>query len=67
MSFLLIRHIPDANIARFQVIRGRDGKSTDPVPVPVPTYKRIDGTQSTLLEEMRWYLEVFLDYPFPKW
>jgi tetratricopeptide (TPR) repeat protein len=66
MHSLIIRHLVSGEGPRFQVVRLQDGKSTDPVQVPSPLGFPVDGRpESDLLRELRWYLEVFLDYPFP--
>jgi tetratricopeptide (TPR) repeat protein len=49
----------------FQVIRG-DGKHAEPVRVGPPSDFPVEGqADSRLMAELRWYLERFLDYPFP--
>ena len=43
-----------------------DGKSADPVSLADPsTTSAPDRPQSGLSTELRWYLERFLEYPFP--
>ncbi|HEX8201566.1 MAG TPA: CHAT domain-containing protein, partial [Isosphaeraceae bacterium] len=60
---LLIRHLPDG---RFQVVRLHDGKATEPASVVSPVGFAVEGRpDSDLMRELRWYLETFLDYPFP--
>ncbi len=66
MNTLVIRHITGSNPASFQVSR-QDGKSTPkpaviPSPIGFPVEKR---PNTDLMNELRWYLETFLDYPFP--
>jgi hypothetical protein len=62
-STLIIRHLPGGG---FQVVRLRDGKTSEPVavvsPVGFPVAGRPDGD---LMRELQWYLETFLEYPFP--
>ena len=66
MKTLVIRHIDDSDPAGFQVIRLPDGKSVGPVSVPSPIEFPVEGQpNSDLMRELRWYLEAFLDYPFP--
>ena len=67
MNTLIIRHITGREPASFQVFRLKDGKSTPkpsviPSPVGFPVKKR---PNTDLMNELRWYLETFLDYPFP--
>ena len=63
---LIVRHLPKSEPSRFQLTRLSDGKSTEPVEVPSPFLFPVDGrSDSNLMHEMRWYLEDFLDYPFP--
>ena len=65
MNTLIVRHVAKSEPAAFQVAR-LDGKSTDPVAVPSPVGFPVEGRpQSDLVRELRWYLEDFLDYPFP--
>ena len=62
-STLLIRHIPDSG---FQVVRLRDGKTTEPAAVVSPVGFPVEGRpDSDLMRELQWYLETFLEYPFP--
>ena len=43
-----------------------DGRSTDTVAIPSPVGFPVEGRpHSDLMRELRWYLETFLDYPFP--
>jgi hypothetical protein len=63
---LVIRHIPESDPASFQVMRLRDGKTTEPVSPPSPHGFPVEGRPSSdLVRELQWYLETFLDYPFP--
>jgi len=63
---LVIRHIPDSDPASFQVVRLRDGKTAEPVSPPSPHGFPVEGRpNSDLVRELQWYLETFLDYPFP--
>jgi hypothetical protein len=66
-AVLRIAHVPDSDPTAFQVVRVADGKTT-PVPVspPSPVGFPVAGRpNSDLLQELQWYLETFLDYPFP--
>jgi tetratricopeptide (TPR) repeat protein len=50
----------------FRVVRQPDGKRGDAVEVPSPITWRVDESSAHCLTgELRWYLERFLDYPFP--
>jgi tetratricopeptide (TPR) repeat protein len=62
---LVIRHLPESEPASFQVVRLRDGKTTEPVTPSSPHGFAVEGRpNSDLLRELQWYLEIFLDYPF---
>jgi hypothetical protein len=63
---LIIRHLP-GEPPTFEVERLRDGKrSGHPAAVASPAGFPVDGRpDATLLRELAWYLERFLDYPFP--
>ena len=67
MSALIIRHLTsEGREHRFQVQRLSDGKSADPVSLADPSTTPVpDRPQSGLSTEVRWYLERFLEYPFP--
>ena len=63
---LIVRHLPESEPSRFLLTRLSDGKTTEPVEVPSPFLFPVEGrSDSNLMHEMRWYLEDFLDYPFP--
>ena len=63
---LVIRHIPDSDPASFQVVRLRDGKTAEPASPASPHGFPVEGRpNSDLVNELQWYLETFLDYPFP--
>jgi hypothetical protein len=65
MNTLIIRHVAKSEPAEFQVVRQRDGKSTDPTSVASPFGFPVEGRpESDLICELNWYLETFLDYPF---
>ena len=65
-SVLAIEHLEGPAPARFKVTRLPDGKSASPVAVASPYEFPVEGRpDSNLMGELRWYLEQFLDYPFP--
>ncbi|QJX00929.1 CHAT domain-containing protein [Frigoriglobus tundricola] len=65
-STLIIRHVPNTEPPQFTVERSQDGKASLPVAVAGPNSLPVEGRSNTkLTEEIRWYLETFLDYPFP--
>ena len=48
------------------ILRRHDGKSADPVTLPSPYQWPVSNRpNSNLMAELRWYLEKFLEYPFP--
>jgi hypothetical protein len=64
MKTLMIRHVAKSEPAQFQVIRQRDGKSTDPTSITSPFGFPVEGRpESDLICELNWYLETFLEYP----
>jgi hypothetical protein len=67
MSALIIRHLTsEGREHRFQVQRLSDGRSADPVSLADPSTTPVPNRpQSGLSTEVRWYLERFLEYPFP--
>lgn len=66
MHTLIIQHVPDSGPAQFQVVRPEDGKRTDPVGVAPPRgYAIEECPESDLMRELQWYLETFLEYPYP--
>ncbi len=63
---LQIQHQPDVGAHHFRVFRQSDGKFGDAVEVPSPLTWRVDDASAyCLMPELRWYLERFLDRPFP--
>jgi hypothetical protein len=63
---LTIKHIPGSDPPSFMLIRQHDGKTSQSVPVVSPISVPVEGRpNSNLLRELQWYLETFLDYPFP--
>jgi hypothetical protein len=68
MHTLIIRHLDsDHNDQQhqFHVERLKDGKITDKTTLTDPTDVQVEGRpNSDLSQDLRWYLEKFLDYPF---
>ena len=65
MSTRLIQHEP-ADEPRFRLVRLRDGKATEPAAIQSPKGYPVPQRPGTdLVNELRWYLEEFLEYPFP--
>jgi tetratricopeptide (TPR) repeat protein len=63
---LAIQHLPGSDPASFRVVRLRDRKCSPPIPVISPVRFPVEGRpNSHLLRELQWYLETFLEYPFP--
>jgi tetratricopeptide (TPR) repeat protein len=63
---LIIKHANESAPPQFQLVRSGDGKFTEPVTIPSPRGYPVEGMpNSELMKELRWYLEVFLDYPYP--
>src|SRR5947209_2653546 len=66
MKTLIIRHVDTGDPPKFQAIFPEDGRGTDTVHIPSPIGFPVEGRpNSDLMRELRWYLEGFLDYPFP--
>jgi hypothetical protein len=66
MKTLIVRHVDQSDPAQFQVVRLSDGKTVGPVVVPSPVgFPVVGRPNSDLMRELGWYLEGFLDYPFP--
>ncbi len=66
MPTLIIRHVETSDPPQFQVVRLKDGKTTPPAAIVSPASTPVkDLPNSNLSIELRWYLEEFLDYPFP--
>jgi tetratricopeptide (TPR) repeat protein len=66
MATLIVRHVSGSDPARFQVTRLSDAKTVDCDEVAPPTGFPVAGLANTsLMPELRWYLEEFLEYPFP--
>jgi tetratricopeptide (TPR) repeat protein len=63
---LTIRHLAGSDPVSFQITRQPDGKTSQAVTVQPPVGFPVEGRPtSDLLTELQWYLEKFLDYPFP--
>src|SRR5579863_9675422 len=63
---LAIMNVEGSKPAAFKVTRLYDGKSVAPVPISSPyDFPVVGQPNSNLMHELRWYLERFLDYPFP--
>ena len=61
-----IRHVESGDPPKFQAICPQDARSTETVAIPSPVGFPVEGRpNSDLMRELRWYLEGFLDYPFP--
>jgi hypothetical protein len=58
MHTLLIQHVQGNEPARFTVIRHQPFHAA-------PETAVIEAPSDDLLKELRWYLEEFLEYPFP--
>ena len=65
MNTLLIRHVESGDPPKFQAICPQDARSTETVAIPSPVGFPVEGRPNDLMFELRWYLEGFLDYPFP--
>src|SRR5208282_3229759 len=66
MNTLLIRHVESGDPPKFQAICPQDARSTETVAIPSPVGFPVEGRpNSDLMRELRWYLEGFLNYPFP--
>ncbi|MFN9969912.1 MAG: hypothetical protein ACK58T_08440, partial [Phycisphaerae bacterium] len=65
MVKLIVRHLDDSNPPQFRLVRQNDGKDVGPLMISSPRGFPVEGMpHSELMKELRWYLEVFLDYPF---
>src|SRR5579872_6922785 len=63
---LIVKHLPGSNPASFLLTRAGDVKSAPPVEIADPASFPVKGRpDSNLVRELCWYLETFLDYPFP--
>ena len=66
LQTFIIQHIDESDPPSFNVIRGSDNKKLGgPYDVPSPIGYPVEGRpNSELMQELRWYLEEFLDYPY---
>ena len=65
MKNLVIQHTEGSDPPKFQVIRPNPFLASDSVAVTPPNKFPVEGRpNSNLLQELQWYLEEFLDYPF---
>ncbi|MBN1508702.1 MAG: CHAT domain-containing protein [Sedimentisphaerales bacterium] len=67
MRILIIEHVPDSHPPAFRVVRC-DPPQVSPDVTPITPPEQFGADQlpgSDLRRELRWYLEQFLDYPFP--
>ena len=65
-SELAITHAANSTPPTFVLTRHPEPKSAAPVPIPSPYDFPVEAQPtSNLMRELRWYLEHFLDYPFP--
>lgn len=63
---LAIEHVEEAPPRTFRLVRLLDGETSPPVTIASPYKIAVEGLPSSnLMRELRWYLEQFLDYPFP--
>jgi hypothetical protein len=66
MASLLITHISGGAAPLFEVIRQRDSKRARTVEVASPYgFPVKDRPDDNLMSRLAWYLERFLEYPFP--
>src|ERR1700754_2420795 len=66
MQTLIVRHVDHSDPPTFVVERLNDGKAGPHTVVPPPNSVPVEGRPNdTLAGQLRWYLEQFLDYPFP--
>jgi hypothetical protein len=66
IATLAIAHREGSSPSVFTLNRLRDGESIPPVTIPSPYAFPVHGRpNSKLMQELRWYLEDFLRFPFP--
>jgi tetratricopeptide (TPR) repeat protein len=66
MHQLIVRHLPNKGDAQFTVVRASDRKTSGASAVVSPASFPVDGRPGEFLEGgLRWYVEEFLNYPFP--
>jgi hypothetical protein len=62
---LAIAHVEGSSPPAFTLMRLPEGKLAAPVAISSPYQFQVEGQpNSNLMEQLRWYLEHFLDYPF---
>src|ERR1035438_535641 len=62
---LAIAHVETSSPPAFILTRLSDGKSAAPVTISSPYQFPVESQpNSNLMDQLRWYLEHFLDYPF---
>ena len=62
---LIIRHLASDGPNRFRVENPGNAKTADPATILPPDRIQVEGRpNSNLLQDLRWYLEDFLTYPF---
>ncbi len=65
-DILVVQHMPTGDSRTFRLSRLTDGKVSEAVSLPSPWEFPVEGRpHSSLMGELQWYLESFLDYPFP--
>jgi tetratricopeptide (TPR) repeat protein len=66
MHQLIVRHVPNPEEARFSVVRAADDNVLGTSVLVSPADFPVEGNPGELLGVgLRWYLEDFLDFPFP--
>ena len=66
VSTLMISHVAGSEPTQFEIVRLRDGKRTQQIEVLSPYGFPVAGRANDhLMSQLAWYLERFLDYPFP--
>ena len=66
MQKLIVRHVGSSGAPQFVVTRGADNRDADVVTLASPVGFKVPGSAGReLMGELAWYLEKFLDYPFP--
>ena len=66
MADLIITHVPDGAALRFEVMRQRDSKRAGPFELASPYNSSVkDCPDDNLMSQLGWYLDHFLEYPFP--
>jgi hypothetical protein len=66
MAGLIITHLPGVLTHRFEVVRQRDHRRAPAVEVISPySFPVKDRPDDNFMSQLAWYLEHFLEYPFP--